>query len=80
MMIYIGQQVVLLGDRRGRRVEVVRVDAERVARVGVGREPLPAPHISAHADGERRGTRGPIRRYLKTRLAETFPTPPSDAI
>ena len=35
--------------------------------------------ISAHADGERRGP-VPIRRYLRTCLAQTFPMRPSDSI
>ena len=36
-------------------------------------------YITEHADGERRGPAS-VRRYRETRLAATFPMPPSDSI
>ena len=43
------------------------------------RQPLFFFNASEHADGERRGPVS-LRRCLKTRLAETSPTRPSDPI
>ena len=69
--------------RRPRRTDGPAGSCPRPARAAAARcraaRALLFCNISGHADGDRRGPMS-TRRYLKTRLAETFPTLPADSI